>query len=207
METALNGAAISAALIIAIGSQNAFVLKCGLSKNNVFVVCAICFVCDFILMSVGVMGLGSVIASNAIFAAFLACAGAVFLFLYGCRSFNAAFRSVGTLSDSANTDSGQTARTVAVTALAMSLLNPHVYLDTVVIIGGIAGTLGNYDKMLFLMGALMASFLWFFSLGYGARVMLPLFRKPLAWRCLELGIGCTMWLISLNLALFVYSSV
>lgn len=200
----LKGILVSASLIMAIGSQNAFVLKNGLKQNHIFVICVICFVCDFMLMSIGVLGLGSALASNAYLSASLALLGAIFLATYGGFSFKNAFVSNNALIIDDKQPNTAQLKTVVLSTLAVTLLNPHVYLDTVVIVGGIAGTMSFEQKLQFLAGALLSSFVWFFGLGFGARFLLPIFQKPNAWRLLEFFIGCIMWWIAFGMFKFAY---
>lgn len=202
LETILKGAVISAGLIIAIGAQNAFVLKQGLARNHIFWVALICFLCDAVLMSAGVLGLGSLINASRVATLGLALVGAVFLFWYGWR----AFRSVWQGSEHLEAANGNAATTslpaIVAATFAITLLNPHVYLDTVVVIGGVAGTLAFHDKLLFLVGAVSVSCLWFFGLGYGARLLSPLFQKPRTWQILDAVIGVVMWWIAAELLRF-----
>lgn len=132
--------------------------------------------------------------------------GATFLIFYGYTSFVSSFKSKQQLLRSQSTIvSKSDYRKTILTTLAITLLNPHVYLDTVVIVGGIAGTLDFTHKTYFLIGALISSFVWFFSLGFGARFLTPLFQNPRNWRILEFIIGCIMWYIAY--ALIKYSLV
>ncbi|SDJ11466.1 LysE/ArgO family amino acid transporter [Alteribacillus bidgolensis] len=206
MDEVIRGALIAGSLIVAIGAQNAFVLKQGLLKNNIFWVSLTCFLCDLILMIIGVLGIGTIISSSTFATVTLAIAGGLFLAFYGVKSF----RSAWLLSNSMNINndvgtSPKIHKTILLT-LAITLLNPHVYLDTVVIIGGVAGTLTWNEKIQFLIGALIASFIWFFGLGYGARWLIPLFKKPVAWRILDFGIGCVMIWLSYQLIQFALVS-
>lgn len=206
----IKGMLVSASLIMAIGSQNAFVLKHGLQKNHIFAICLTCFLCDFLLMSVGVLGLGSVLASNRMMSGILALFGAVFLAVYGALSFKNAFVSRSTLTINANQKnehSQNTLKNSVLATLAVTLLNPHVYLDTVVIVGGMAGTMSIAQKWQFLAGALLASFVWFFGLGFGARFLTPIFQKPQSWRILEFIIGLVMWWIAFGMIKFFYTAL
>ena len=199
MEHLLQGFLVSGGLIIAIGAQNAFVLKQGLLKRHTFWISFTCFLCDFILISLGVLGLGHLISQSPMASVALAFVGALFLLVYGARAFKSAYMGNSTLHiEPQAEDSGSAIKAVFAT-LAMTLLNPHVYLDTVVIIGGVAGTLALSEKWLFLLGAVFASALWFFGLGYGARLLIPLFKRPITWRILDSLIGIVMWLISFSL--------
>lgn len=199
----IQGFLVSGGLIVAIGAQNAHILKQGILKNHVFWVALTCFLCDFVLISLGVLGMGSLIAQSPIATIVLAVVGALFLTVYGTRAFINTMRGDGTLS----VDATQQATTLVAaisTTLALTLLNPHVYLDTVVIIGGVASTLGDKERWMFLVGSLMASATWFFGLGYGARLLIPLFKKPITWRILDALIAVIMWIIAINLAIYAY---
>ena len=195
----LKGIMVSGSLIVAIGGQNAFLLKQGLLKRHVFSVATICFLCDVVLLSCGVLGMGALIGGSPHLSALLTLLGALFLLAYGARSLRSALSGQSAMSaDDDKTPAGSLKQTILAT-LAITLLNPHVYLDTVVIVGGIAGTLSPAAKALFLCGAVAASALWFFALGFGARLLLPLFRRPLTWRLLDAVIGVVMWAIAFSL--------
>ncbi|GFO66954.1 amino acid transporter [Geomonas limicola] len=199
LSPAFSGFGLGASLIMAIGSQNAFVLRQGLRRQYVFTVCSICFVCDALLISLGTGGFSSLVASSPRLLQATLWGGVAFLFFYGLRSFKSA-ASPGTLTtDDAETDADSLAK-VAVTTLMLTLLNPHVFLDTVLLLGSVAGQYTVPSRMLFALGAISASCTWFYGLGYGARVLAPLFRRPLAWRVLDTVVGCTMWGIAANLA-------
>ena len=206
----IKGATVGVSLIMAIGAQNAFVLKQGLLRQHIGWVCLICFLCDLVLISIGVFGLGSLISQSPMLSIGLAGAGAVFLFTYAARSFYQAFKSNSTMDVSTISGAGSStipARTIIATTLAITLLNPHVYLDTVVIIGGIAGTLPAHGKVSFLLGTCIASGIWFYSLGYGARYLRPLFKNPKSWRILEFFVGCLMVWIAWGLVRFIRNSL
>ena len=198
MENLIQGFFVSGGLIVAIGAQNAFILKQVL-KRHTFWISLTCFLCDCILISVGVLGLGQLISQNQTASVALAFIGALFLLVYGAQAFKAAYQGSSALNLESNVENGTSVFKSILAALAITLLNPHVYLDTVVIIGGIAGTLELTEKWLFLLGAILASVLWFFGLGYGARLLIPLFKRPATWRILDCTIGIIMWLISFSL--------
>lgn len=200
----VNGALISASLIIAIGAQNLFVLKQGLLKNHIFYVSAICFVCDFGLMSIGILGLGTFISRNPLITNILAILGALFLIWYGFGAFKSAINGTSSMQiESQSTDNTSRIKVVMAT-LAVTLLNPHVYLDTVVIVGGIAGTLNSQQKLAFLIGAVCVSFIWFFSIGYGARLLTPLFKQKRMWVILDCIVGAVMFYIAYRLVMYVF---
>ena len=187
------GLLLGLSLIVAIGAQNAFVLRQGLRGEHVLAVCLTCAVSDALLILAGVGGFAQ--AGNWVpwLETATRYAGAAFLFAYGLRSFFAAARSGSALMP-ADTVPVSLGATLA-TCLALTWLNPHVYLDTVVLVGSVS-TQFAASKELFALGAMTASFIFFFSLGYGARLLRPVFARPGAWRVLELGIGIVMWTIS-----------
>lgn len=205
LEIFIKGFLVCGGLIIAIGAQNAFVLKQGLLKHHILAVILTCFVCDFILISMGVLGLGSLISESQVASQALAIVGALFLLVYGARAFRSAYSGNSVLNLAEETSQQGSAFNAVMATLAVTLLNPHVYLDCFAIIGGIAGTLTAAEKSWFLAGALCTSLLWFFSLGYGARLLIPLFKRPITWRILDGGIGIVMWLIAFSLAKYALS--
>ncbi|GLS20639.1 amino acid transporter [Labrys miyagiensis] len=194
---AFSGFLLGLSLIVAIGAQNAFVLRQGLRREHVFAVCLACALSDAVLISIGVGGFGAVGIAVPWIEPVMRYGGALFLAAYGLRSFRAALMSQGGLSPS-DANAQSLARTLA-TCLAFTWLNPHVYLDTVVLLGSISTQYGG-QKLAFGVGAGTASFLFFFSLGYGARLLRPVFAKPGAWRALDVLIGMTMCGLALKLA-------
>jgi len=201
VNTYLAGLVLGATLIIAIGAQNAHVLRQGLRREYVFPVAALCSTTDILLITLGTFGFGSLIDSFPLLTKIAAWAGAGFLFFYGFSAFRSAGRpqtlNIGRNSDS--THPARTLRAVILFTLAVSLLNPHVYLDTFILIGGIAAQYPASQRVAFAMGAGTASVVWFFSLAYGARLLAPLFRKQLAWQILDIIIGLIMWGIAISL--------
>jgi len=198
MPAFVSGAALGASLIIAIGAQNAFVLQQGLRREHVFVVAAICATADAVLIVLGAAGFGALVSASPVLTAVAAWGGAAFLFVYGLRSFRAALRpEVLELERPAAADNSL--RSVVAVTLAVTLLNPHVYLDTVVLLGSIAARYPADERTWFALGAVTASFAWFFSLAYGARLLAPFFERPRAWQILYLVIGAIMWWIAIAL--------
>lgn len=194
----IQGFGVGAALIVAIGPQNAFVLKQGLKRQHMFVCAALCALIDGALISLGVGGLGRFLASHPTYIEVARWFGAAFLSFYGFQSFKAALHNE-TLDVATVTQSGIFLKQTVLTLLALSLLNPHVYLDTVILIGSIAAQHPIEEQHLFAVGAIFASFIWFFGIVYGARVLDPLFKKPIAWKILDFIIGIIMWSIALAL--------
>lgn len=199
MSTAfIPGFLLGFSLILAIGAQNAFVLRQGLRKEHVFWVCLICALSDAALIAAGVAGFGVLITAAPWLAPVMRFGGAVFLLAYGLRSLWSAWRQKGTLnpSDDVRKPLGAT----IATCLAFTWLNPHVYLDTVMLLGSIGAQYAD-RRAIFAAGAITSSFLFFFSLGYGARLLRPLFANPKAWRVLDGLIGLTMLALAAKLVL------
>lgn len=189
------GFALGAGLIIAIGAQNAFVLRQGLRRERVFVVVAVCVVIDWALIALGALGFGSLIARFPLLTVCAAWGGAAYLGVHGAISLRAAFRSESLAADE-DVRPPLTGSAAILTTLAVSLLNPHVYLDTVVLIGSIAGQYPSALRGWFALGAGAASFVWFSALGFGARLLAPLFPRPVAWRVLDAVVAGVMWWIA-----------
>ena len=180
-----SGFSLGLSLILPIGAQNAFVLKQGIKKQHVFLVCAICALSDAALIFAGVSGFGYVVERYPIIKTAALCGGFVFLSIYGLRSLYSAFSASHALT--AGGEEAHSAAKTALLTLAFTWLNPHVYLDTVVLLGSVSTKFSDFG-----MGAMCASFAFFFLLGYGARFLAPLFQKPAAWKILEFFVGVTM---------------
>lgn len=191
------GMSVSLSLILAIGAQNAFVLKQGIKRQFVLLVCTICAFSDALLIAAGVFGLGSLIARHAFIISAAKIFGAVFLFWYGFNSLMSALKGGNALI--AQGQETQSPYKIAALTLGFTWLNPHVYLDTVVLIGSISAKFVH--KSAFALGAMSASFLFFFGLGFGARLLEPIFKNPKAWQVLDGLIGFVMWGIALSLVL------
>lgn len=190
------GFALGFSLILAIGAQNAFVLRQGLRREHVLPVVLVCAISDAVLVTAGVLGFGALARAVPWLETVMRYGGAAFLIWYGARNFIAAWRGGEVLE--AGTAAGSLRRAL-LTCLALTWLNPHVYLDTVVLLGSISA---QYDDTLaFGVGAVTASFSFFFALGYGARGLAPLFRRPASWRVLDVVVGLTMWAIAAKLML------
>ena len=196
LHTYLQGFAIGLSLIVAIGAQNAFVLKQGLKKQAVFWVCFVCALSDSILVVLGITGFATVIQLYPELVGFAKWAGAVFLLWYGLQHAIQAFKSNQSLH--AGSQNEIQLSKIIIVCLALTWLNPHVYLDTVVLIGSIS-TQFEQTKLYFTLGVITASWLFFFSLGYGARVLIPVFANPKAWKVLDVVIALIMWSIAISL--------
>lgn len=196
ISAALSGFLLGASLIIAIGAQNAFILRQGLLRQHVFVLSFICAVSDALLITAGVAGIGTVISQSPNLIMVVTVAGAAFLFWYASVAFRRALHPQAMQANQSGTTSLKTA---VATCLALTFLNPHVYLDTVVLLGSLSARFEGANRAAYGAGAALASFVWFFSLGYGARLLQPVFAKPSAWRVLDCLIGIVMSLIGLSL--------
>ena len=195
MSSFIPGFLVSFSLILAIGAQNAFVLKYGLRREHVLPIVLTCAISDAILITAGVSGFGALAHAVPWFETAMRYGGALFLLWYGLQNALSAWRGgEGLASD---TKASVSLRSAILTLLALTWLNPHVYLDTLVLIGSISAQYP--DRLAFGIGAVMASFTFFFALGYGARLLAPLFAKPSAWRVLDALIALTMWAIALSL--------
>lgn len=191
------GMMMSLSLIVAIGAQNAFVLQQGLRGEHVLAVCLACAISDAILITVGVTSFQTVSEWLPWFEPVMRYGGAAFLTWYGVKSLMSALRSNEALSADSSLPKTDLFRTL-VACLALTWLNPHVYLDTVVLLGTIS-TQFTGSQGSFAVGAVLGSFVFFFALGYGAIKLRPVFERPTAWRILETLIAIVMWIIAFKL--------
>lgn len=192
MTSLLSGFALGMSLILAIGAQNAFVLRQGLRRAHVFAVCLVCSLSDAVLIAAGVAGFGWMVAAAPGLVPLLTWGGAGFLVVYGTLSFRSALAGGGALETAGGPAGSRSA--AVLTCLVLTWANPHVYLDTMVLLGSITST--HPDRAAFGAGAVLASFTFFFALGYGARLLAPLFARPAAWRVLDALVGAVMWAIA-----------
>ena len=185
-----------AALIVAIGAQNAFVLRQGLRREHVLPIVLVCAGADALLIAAGVAGLGALIQAAPALLTIARYGGATFLIAYG---FAAARRVLKAESMAVDASQGTSLGAALAACLAFTFLNPHVYLDTVILVGSLASQRPGAGAGAFGLGAAFASFVWFFGLGFGARILAPLFKKPIAWRILDSLIAAIMWGLGLAL--------
>lgn len=200
LSTFFAGIMMGLSLIVAIGAQNAFVLRQGLRNEHVFAVCAACAISDAILIVVGVTSFAKVATWLPWIDPAMRYGGAAFLIWYGAKSMHSALRSTEALAIGTAEKADLTKTLLA--CLAITWLNPHVYLDTVVLLGTISTQFPG-GRWSFGAGATFGSFLFFFSLGYGATKLRPIFSKPSAWRTLEAAIAVVMWMIAFKLIIGV----
>lgn len=190
-----SGFLLGLSLIFAIGSQNAFVLKQGLRHEHVFLICLFCAVSDALLISAGVAGFGAVTARYPQVVDVAKIAGSLFLLVYGLISLYSSVKVTHTLS--AGGQAVTSLKKALLLCFGFTWLNPHVYLDTLVLVGMVST--GASSKLLFASGAVSASFVFFFALGYGARLLTPLFAKPKAWNILDALVGIFMLYLAWHL--------
>jgi L-lysine exporter family protein LysE/ArgO len=195
----LQGFATSAALIIAIGAQNAFVLRQGIRREHVGVVVAVCAISDALLIGIGVAGLGALVQREPLLLAIARWGGAAFLLAYGLLAGRRAFSDHRLAA--ATGGAPLTRRAAVIACLGFTYLNPHCWLDTVVLVGALSAQQPDGLRHVFGAGAASASLVWFAALGYGARLLAPLFERPLAWRLLDGGIAAVMWGLAATLVL------
>ncbi len=194
--SAVVGFGVGLSLIVAIGAQNAFVLRQGLTRSHVLPIVTVCVVSDAVLILAGIGGIGAILEHAPALITFVRISGAIFLLGYAVFAAKRAFRPQTLAPD----HYGNGPRFAAVTmALALTWLNPHVYLDTVVLMGSIANGRGEIGRWWFAAGAITASALWFAALGYGARLLTPFFARPNAWRALDAIIAVMMTILGVSL--------
>jgi L-lysine exporter family protein LysE/ArgO len=195
-SAAQEGLFLGLSLIVAIGAQNLFVLRQGLKHEHVFAVALTCSLIDSALIYVGVAGVGTLIAQNVVLTAMAAWGGALFLFVYGALALKAAiWPQIEEIGPGSEIPKRSLSSLLSATA-AFSLLNPHVYLDTVVLLGSIGAQYPSEHRFIFATGAAVASFVWFFAIGFGARVASPILSKPQAQRGLDIFVWVVMWAIA-----------
>ena len=193
----LNGLGVGFGLIAAIGMQNAFVLKQGILKNRVLLMAVICSLIDAVLIIVGINGLGAVLAEHPLLLKIFNWGGILFLFSYGVRAFFLSFK--GQSFDLDGKPKVYSAKSMVLTLLAVSLLNPHTYLDSCVLMASIATHFKGDERWSFTIGAVLASFIWFFFLSFGARLLRGFFEDKKSWRILDFLVGCIMFAIAISL--------
>lgn len=200
----LQGFGLGASMIIPIGAQNAYVLNQGIKRNHHLTTATICSICDVIFISLGIFGGGALLSSNETLLFSVTIGGIAFLTVYGAMSLKSAF-------DSASSEEQQQdvmargRRAVILGALAVTVLNPHLYLDTVVILGSIGGQFEGNDRIAFAAGTIMASFVWFYSLSVGAAKLGPTLSKPKVKRGIDFVVAAMMFFIASHLAKGLWS--
>lgn len=192
----LQGFGTGGGLIVAIGAQNAFVLSQGVRRNHHLIIALICIICDAVFITAGVAGFGEVVSSNPTLSRWVTLGGAGFLIFYGLGSLRSALKG-GHLET--KDQAVHSLRAAIITTMAVTLLNPHFYLDTVILLGGVSSQFHGENRLIFWIGAVSASTLWFISLSLGGQMLAPFFQKQISWRILDSLVCATMWIIALSL--------
>ena len=193
LSAGVAGFALSMGLILAIGPQNIFVLRQGLLRSHVFAVCLVCSLADALLIAVGVLGLGAYLSGVEGAEFWISMGAALFITGYGMMRVRSSMDPSGM---SIGEEDGADLVPTLGTAMAFTFLNPHVYLDTVMLIGSASSRYATDERASFAAGAMLASFLFFFALGYGARRLSSLLESPESWRVIDRGIACVMFVIA-----------
>ena len=202
----LEGIALGASLIIAIGPQNAFVIQQGILRQHVFLAAFVCTLVDVVLIIVGAAGFGTLIAIIPSLKTYFLWGGILFLMGYGTLSLISSFKHPGDEDSLGKNESGYSSKnrkSIIITAAGFSLLNPHVYLDTVILLGGLAAQYEIPERNYFVFGAIMASVVWFYGIGYGATLVAPWFESSRGKRILDLVIAMIMFVLAFVLMLNV----
>ena len=196
LNASLAGFALGGGLIVAIGAQNAFVIRQGVLNQHVFWVCLFCAFSDAILIWAGTFGLGILLQQMPLLMPIMTYGGAAFLFWYGIKAFRRALNPQSLNEDAKSTTNLSMALTLCA---AFTWLNPHVYLDTVVLVGSIANARPQGEQAAFATGATLASLLWFFAIGYGAKALREPLSKPNVWRAIDVAIAMIMFWLAIKL--------
>lgn len=192
----IQGLGTGGGLIVAIGAQNSFVLSQGIRGNHHVIIALICIFCDALFITAGVAGFGAAVSTNPIISRWVSWGGAGFLLFYGWGAFRSAVRG-GSLEVSDRTL--QSLKAVVIATLAVTLLNPHFYLDTVILLGGVSSRFHGENRLFFWAGAVAASTVWFLCLSLGGRMLAPLFQRQISWRILDSLVCLIMWSIAVSL--------
>ncbi len=196
----LQGFSFGAATIIPIGAQNAYVLNQGIKRNHHLTTATLCSFLDIFYISLGVFGGGAILASNEALLTSVTLGGIAFLSYYGYLSLKSALGAQTEEDEEESTSITRGRRAVILGTLAVTVLNPHLYLDTIVILGSIGGQFEGYDRVSFAIGTIMASFAWFYSLSIGAAKLAPLLSQPKVKKGIDMGVGIVMFIIAASLA-------
>ncbi|MCG6211110.1 LysE/ArgO family amino acid transporter [Vibrio furnissii] len=198
----LQGFGFGATMIIPIGAQNAYVLNQGIKRNHHLTTATICSFLDIFFISLGIFGGGAILSQSEWLLTFVTLGGIAFLTFYGLQSWKSAFAKPSDENTSTTTARGR--RAVILGTLAVTVLNPHLYLDTVVILGSIGGQFEGNDRLSFAIGTIMASFVWFYSLSIGAAKLAPTLSKPKVKQAIDIGVALMMFGIALALTNNLY---
>ncbi|MCL1865537.1 MAG: LysE/ArgO family amino acid transporter [Spirochaetes bacterium] len=199
----IEGFLMGAGLIIAIGPQNAFVLKQSIKQESRMVIALICSFSDAFLIITGISGMGYIFNDRPVVTQIISFAGALYLAQFSLKCFYSAYKVESMDMDiTDDSDTHNSKKKIIITTLALTFLNPHVYLDTVIMLGGFGAARPSDIRPFFGLGAVLASFMWFFLLAYSGSILSPLFKKKSAWRILDSAIGLIMAYITVKLIIF-----
>ncbi|AVH31359.1 LysE/ArgO family amino acid transporter [Vibrio fluvialis] len=198
----LQGFGFGATMIIPIGAQNAYVLNQGIKRNHHLTTATICSFLDIFFISLGIFGGGAILSQSELLLTFVTVGGIAFLTFYGLQSWKSAFTAQS--EENATTTTARGRRAVILGTLAVTVLNPHLYLDTVVILGSIGGQFEGNDRLSFAIGTIMASFVWFYSLSIGAAKLAPTLSKPRVKQAIDIGVALMMFGIAIALTKNLY---
>jgi L-lysine exporter family protein LysE/ArgO len=196
----ISGFLISISLILALGPQNVFVMRQGLLRSHVFAACLVCSISDALLIGAGVLGVGLFLSEMEELAIWMSIGASIFLIFYGCLRIKSALDPKGL---EVGDDESQDLWPTILAGLAFTYLNPHVYVDTLLLIGGASSSYAGDEKLMFGIGAATASFVFFFSLGYGAKQLSPILNNPESWKIIDLFIAGVMFTVA-GILLFPY---
>lgn len=199
LSVLLHGFTVGSGLIIAIGPQNTFVITQGIKREHVFLTAFMCLLTDTLLIGLGVIGLGALFHLHPLFTEIARWLGALFLLSYSFLAFKAAIHPGVLRINSSEKNRKNSMKNIVFILLGLGLLNPHAYLDAVVLIGSLAAQNPGSLKYYFGLGSIFASACWFFGIAYGARTLAPIFAKPQAWRILDFVVGISMLSMALIL--------
>ncbi|EKO3483560.1 amino acid transporter [Vibrio fluvialis] len=198
----LQGFGFGATMIIPIGAQNAYVLNQGIKRNHHLTTATICSFLDIFFISLGIFGGGAILSQSELLLTFVTVGGIAFLTFYGLQSWKSAFTAQN--EENATTTTARGRRAVILGTLAVTVLNPHLYLDTVVILGSIGGQFEGNDRLSFAIGTIMASFVWFYSLSIGAAKLAPTLSRPRVKQAIDIGVALMMFAIAIALTKNLY---
>ncbi len=196
LSAVLAGFALGGSLIVAIGAQNAFVIRQGVIGTHLFWVCLFCSLSDAVLIWAGTYGLATLLRQLPQLIPVMTYGGAAFLIWYGTKALRRAMHPLTLQLAEAN---GTTLWSALAACAGFTFLNPHVYLDTVILVGSIANARATGEQAAFASGASLASFLWFFAIGYGAVALRPWLSQPKVWRAIDYVIAAIMFLLAAKL--------
>ncbi|EKO3513096.1 amino acid transporter [Vibrio fluvialis] len=198
----LQGFGFGATMIIPIGAQNAYVLNQGIKRNHHLTTATICSFLDIFFISLGIFGGGAILSQSELLLTLVTVGGIAFLTFYGLQSWKSAFTAQS--EENATTTTARGRRAVILGTLAVTVLNPHLYLDTVVILGSIGGQFEGNDRLSFAIGTIMASFVWFYSLSIGAAKLAPTLSRPRVKQAIDIGVALMMFGIAIALTKNLY---